>query len=130
MTACAYRTIKCLYYMHVHGKEPYKLFMLLLQGKHGLPGPRGNSGRAGPDGTNVRINTEKMLAVVIIVGVVGNNSINNELLISGSRQGLTGLPGSTGPPVSMMFKVVYGTYLERKALGGLRPPPAAQRDQQ
>lgn len=71
-----------------------------------------------------------MVAAVIIVGVVivaGNNSNNKELLISGSLQGLPGLSGSTGPPVSMMFKVLYDTYSTRKALGELGPPPAAQR---
>lgn len=105
----------------------------MLKGKRGLPGPRGNSGRAGPDGPNVRENTEIMVAVVIIIGVVivvGNNSDNNDLLISGSLQGLPGLPGSTGPPVSMMFKVLYETYITRKAQGELGPAPAAQRDQE
>lgn len=54
----------------------------MLKGKRGLPGPRGNSGRAGPDGPKVRVDTEIMVAVVILIGVVGNNSNNNDLLIS------------------------------------------------
>lgn len=130
MTACTYPAIICLYYMHVHWNEPYKLFMLLPQGKRGLPGPRGNSGRAGSDGTNVRINAEYNGGCGNYhwcSRVVENNSNHNELLISESRQGLPGLPGSTGPPVSMVFKAVYGPYLVRKALGELQSPTAAQR---
>lgn len=58
-------------------------FILLLQGKRGLPGPKGNAGAAGPDGINVSKNILNNggggNAVVVLIVV---NHYNRNCLIS------------------------------------------------